>query len=154
MPEPTEPFSRHLARLGGFALILLGIVAVLAVFAPPTHGPAPVEGFEVTKPPWPVLWLYPIENWVGVSGILWATLVVFAGLLIVPFVDRGEERHPLRRLQVVNRPWSRKRTGAHGPVPPSRPGDPIKTRRQGARPAPVRGARCAVRKHGRRRWTK
>jgi hypothetical protein len=132
---------------------------VLAVFAPPTHGPAPVEGFEVTKPPWPVLWLYPIENWVGVSGILWATLVVFAGLLIVPFVDRGEERHPLRRLQVVNRPWSRKRTGAHGPRSAfaTRRSDQDPTARGPTGPGPrcaVRGARCAVRKHGRRRWTK
>lgn len=100
-PEPTEPFSRHLGRLGGFTLLLVGILTVLAVLAPPGHGPAPVEGIEVTKPPWPLLWLYPIENWVGVSGILWATLAVFAALLIVPFVDRGPERHPRRRLAVV-----------------------------------------------------
>ncbi len=63
------------------------MLAVLAVLAPPAHGPAPVEGIEVTKPPWPMLWLYPIENWVGVSGILWATLAVFAALLVVPFVE-------------------------------------------------------------------
>ena len=101
VPEPTERFSRHLARLGGFALILVGVVTVLAVIAPPTHGPAPVDGIEVTKPPWPMLWLYPIENWVGVSGLLWATLAIFAALLIVPFVDRGHERDPSKRLGVV-----------------------------------------------------
>ncbi len=100
-PERTEPFSRHLARLGGFALILLGVIAVLAVLAPPLHGPAPVEGIEVTKPPWPMLWVYPIENWVGVAGILWATLAIFAALFVVPFADRGSERHPRRRLRVV-----------------------------------------------------
>ena len=100
-PEPTERFSRHLGRLAGFALILVGVVVALAVLAPPAHGPAPVEGIEVTKPPWPLLWLYPIENWVGVSGILWATLAVFVALLVVPFVDRGPERHPRRRLAVV-----------------------------------------------------
>lgn len=101
LPEPSEPFSRHLGRLAGFGLILIGIVIALAVVAPPAHGPIPVEGIEVTKPPWPMLWLYPVENWVGVSGILWATLAIFLALLIVPFVDRGEERHPLRRLRVV-----------------------------------------------------
>lgn len=101
VPEPTEPFSRHLARLGGFGLVLVGILLALAVFAPPSHGPAAVEGIEVTKPPWPMLWLYPVENWVGVSGILWATLAIFAALLIVPFVDRGREQHPRRRLRVV-----------------------------------------------------
>lgn len=99
--EPVEPFSRHLARLGGFALILVAIVTVFAVLLPPLHGPSPVEGIEVTKPPWPMLWLYPIENWIGVSGILWGTLAIFGALLIVPFVDRGQDRHPLRRVRVV-----------------------------------------------------
>ena len=100
-PEPTEPFSRHLARLGGFALILIGVLTVLAVLLPPAHGPAPVQGIEVTKPAWPLLWVYPVENWVGVSGILWATVIIFVLLLIVPFVDRSEERSPSKRLGVV-----------------------------------------------------
>lgn len=100
-PEPTEPFTRHLARLGGFTLVLVAIVGAIAVLAPPGHGPAPVEGIEVTKPPWPMLWLYPLENWVGVAGILWATLAIFGVLVAVPFVDRGQELHPRRRLAVV-----------------------------------------------------
>lgn len=100
-PEATEHFTRHLARLGGFTLVLVAIVGAIAVLAPPGHGPAPVEGIEVTKPPWPLLWLYPLENWIGVSGILWATLAIFAVLVTVPFVDRGTELHPRRRLAVV-----------------------------------------------------
>lgn len=100
-PEPTELFSRHLARLGGFALVLIGVLTLLAVLLPPGHGPAPVTGIEVTKPAWPLLWVYPVENWVGVSGILWATVVIFVALLIVPFVDRSEERSPKKRLAIV-----------------------------------------------------
>jgi ubiquinol-cytochrome c reductase cytochrome b subunit len=100
-PEPTEPFSRHLARLGGFGLILIGVLTVLAVLLPPGHGPAPVAGIEVTKPAWPLLWVYPVENWVGVSGILWATVAIFVALLIVPFVDRSDERAPAKRLGIV-----------------------------------------------------
>lgn len=100
-PEPTEPFTRHLGRLGGFTLVLVAVIGLLAVLAPPGHGPAPVEGIEITKPPWPMLWLYPLENWIGVSGILWATLVIFGALVAVPLVDRGQELHPRRRLAVV-----------------------------------------------------
>jgi len=78
-----------------------GALTVLAVFLPPAHGPAPVQGIEVTKPPWPMLWLYPIEDWVGVSGILWATLAIFVALLLAPFVDRSRGRSPRRRLPII-----------------------------------------------------
>ena len=101
LPEPTAKFSRHLSHLLAFSLVLVGLVTLLALLVPPGHGPAPVAGIEVTKPAWPLLWIYPVENWVGISGILWATVAMFTALLIVPFVDRGEERNPRRRLKIV-----------------------------------------------------
>ena len=100
-PERSEPFTRHLARLGAFALVVLGVLALLAVLAPPHYGPAPVAGIEVTKPPWPMLWIYPVENLVGVSGILWAVVAMLGVLLLVPLLDRGKERNPRRRLPMM-----------------------------------------------------
>ena len=101
VPEPATRFSRHLVHLASFSLVLIGAITLLALLAPPPHGAAPVAGIEVTKPPWPLLWIYPVENWVGISGILWATIAIFVALLIVPFVDRSEERSPRRRLSIV-----------------------------------------------------
>ena len=100
-PEPTKPFTTHLGELGALALVLIGILTVLAVLLPPAHGHAPIEGIEVTKPPWPMLWVYPVEDWIGVGGILWATLAIFSILLIVPLVDRSAERRPRRRLPMM-----------------------------------------------------
>lgn len=100
-PEPTRPFTKHLAELGALALVLIGVLTILAVLAPPPHGPAPIEGIEITKPPWPLLWVYPIEDWVGVAGILWATLTIFLMLFLVPLVDRTPERHPRKRLPMM-----------------------------------------------------
>ncbi len=101
LPEPEAGFSRHLAHLAAFSLVLIGVIILLSVLAPPPHGSAPVAGIEITKPPWPLLWIYPVEDWVGISGILWATIAIFVALLIVPFVDRSEERDPRRRLRIV-----------------------------------------------------
>jgi ubiquinol-cytochrome c reductase cytochrome b subunit len=100
-PEPTEPFTRHLARLGGYGLILLSVLFILAALFPPGIGHAPVTGIEVTKPAWPMLWVYPIEDAVGVKGILWATVAIFTLLLLVPILDRGPERSPRRRLPMM-----------------------------------------------------
>lgn len=100
-PEGAEPFTRHLARLGAYGLILLAGLAVLAVLMPPGLGHAPISGIEVTKPAWPLLWVYPVEDWVGVSGILWATVAIFGALLLVPALDRRRDRHPRHRKVVI-----------------------------------------------------
>jgi ubiquinol-cytochrome c reductase cytochrome b subunit len=95
--EPREPFSHHLRRIGAFALILVGILAALAVLWPRGVGPTPVEGIEVAKPPWMFWWLFTLEDWIGLKGILWGTGVLFALLIAVPFVDRNPERWWRRR---------------------------------------------------------
>ncbi len=95
--EPTEPFTHHLRRISAFALVLLAGLMILAVLVPPAVGPTPVAGVEVTKPPWMFWWMFTLENWLGLSGILWGSAVLFAVLVAVPFVDRGPERHWRRR---------------------------------------------------------
>lgn len=95
--EPVEPFTHHLRRIGAFALVLVGVLAVLAVLWPRGVGPTPVEGIEVTKPPWMFWWLFTLENWVGLKGIVWGTGALFGLLAAVPFVDRNQERRWQRR---------------------------------------------------------
>lgn len=93
----TLPFTRHLAHLAKYAAILVGLILILAVLRPPVIGPAPVEGIEVTKPPWPFLPLFAIENWVGVPGLLWVSIASFILLALVPFLDRSPHRHAGQR---------------------------------------------------------
>ena len=95
--EAREPFTHHLRRLGAFGLGLLGVLGGLAVVFPPGIGPTPVEGIEVTRPLWMFWWLFTLENWVGLKGILWGTIGLFAVLAAVPFVDRRSERRWRRR---------------------------------------------------------
>lgn len=90
--EPTEPFTHHLRRITALGLALAGIVGILAVLLPPAIGPDPVEGIEVTRPPWNFWWMFTLENWWGLSGILYGGGVLFVLLAALPFVDRNPHR--------------------------------------------------------------
>jgi ubiquinol-cytochrome c reductase cytochrome b subunit len=90
--EPTEPFTAHLRRLVAFGMMSLALLSVLAVLFPPGVGPTPVAGIEVTKPPMLFWWLFTLENWIGLPGILWGAGVLFAILAAVPFIDRNPQR--------------------------------------------------------------
>ena len=95
--EAAGPFTHHLRRVGIFALIVFGVIGLIALLFPPGVGPVPVEGIEVTKPPWPFLWFFGLEDFVGLNGILYGAIAFFAVLVALPFVDRGRERHWRRR---------------------------------------------------------
>ena len=95
--EPTEPFTHHLRRIAAFGLVLVGVLGVIAVIWPPGVGQSPVEGIEVTRPPWNFWWMFTLENWFGLKGILYGELAFFALLLALPFVDRNPQRLWRRR---------------------------------------------------------
>lgn len=95
--EPTEPFTHHLRRISAFGLALLGGIGLLAVFFPPGLGAAPVQGIEVTEPPLTFWWLYTLENWFGLSAIVYGEAIFFGLLVLVPFLDRNPERFWRRR---------------------------------------------------------
>lgn len=101
LPAAEETFARHLRLVGAYSLILLGAMTVLAVLLPAGLGPAPVEGIEVTKPPWPFLPLYTLENLLGLTAVLYAPLALFLVLVLVPFLDRGGPIHTGARRRVL-----------------------------------------------------
>lgn len=95
--EPTEPFTHHLRRITAFGIALLGLLGLLAVLAPPAIGPPPVAGIEITRPPLNFWWMFTLENWIGLPGILYGGSVFFGLLVILPFVDRNPNRYWRRR---------------------------------------------------------
>ncbi len=100
-PDVQVPFTIHLRDLTGWVLWLLGILVALAAVTQSPIGATPVAGIEVTKPLWPFWWLYQLENWVGLTGLFWAPVVVFLFLASIPFLDRSPERQPSRRKWVM-----------------------------------------------------
>ena len=92
--EPkTERFSNHVRKLTGVGLLLFAALGTLAALAPPGIGHPAVEGVEVTKPFWPFLWIYSVENTMGMTGMVIAPAVLFGFLAIVPLLDRQDHGH-------------------------------------------------------------
>ncbi len=89
--ERSTAFRRHAVKLTGLGLLTWALVGVLAVVAPEDLGYAAVAGVEITKPHWPVLWVYGLENLLGVWGMILGPTIVFAFLGAVPLLDRGSE---------------------------------------------------------------
>ncbi len=98
--ETRVPFTTHLSRILYWTLIVLAAALVLTALRPTGIGPEGVEGIEITKPPWYFVWLYPFENWFGLKALVVVPGLLVAGLVALPFAERGKERDPRRR-----RPW-------------------------------------------------
>jgi len=94
-------FLGHIGVAGLYSLIGLGLLVFLAITIPAQLGPAPVAGVEITKPWWMFLPVFAIENAVGLSGLLWASIAIFVALALVPLLDRGPNLHPSRRRGVL-----------------------------------------------------
>ena len=96
VPSATETsvFRMHAIRLTGFGLVLFAALGVLAVLVPEGIGYPPVAGVEITKPFWPVLWVYGLENLLGAWGMILGPSAVFLFLMVVPLLDRGADRKP------------------------------------------------------------
>lgn len=100
--EPTEPFTHHLRRIAAFGLVLFGVLGILATILPPPLGSSPVQGIEVTTPPWMFWWTFALEDWFGVRAILWGESAFFLILAAVPFLDRSRQRSWRRRRVSVS----------------------------------------------------
>lgn len=86
--DETGVFRRHAVRLAGGGLLAASLVGLLAVLFPPGLGYPAVAGAEVTKPFWPVLWVYGLENVLGAWGMVLGPAALFGFLAAVPFLDR------------------------------------------------------------------
>jgi len=88
-------FLRHLRHVAAYSLIIIGIIKLAAAFYTPALLHEPVPDVEWTKPPWPFLFLYPLETYGGM-WTLWAVpLFAAAELLIIPSFVRPEKRRDL-----------------------------------------------------------
>lgn len=99
--ELSGTFSEHLFGIIRFSLVFYGLVAILAALVSAPLQPEASSVETGVKPPWIYLWQYGAENFLGMAGILYSTIVLFLLILIVPLLDRGASRDPKDRKGVL-----------------------------------------------------
>lgn len=104
--HPGEPadgsnFQVHLRKLTGLGLLFFAFVALLAVFSPAPLLPEGVAGMEITKPPFFFLWIYAIENVLGLTGLVVVPPLIFFLLFLPPLLDRKSSARPGDRKLIL-----------------------------------------------------
>jgi quinol-cytochrome oxidoreductase complex cytochrome b subunit len=99
--ELTGTFTEHLFGILRFSLIFYGLVAILATIVHAPLGAAASAEPTGVKPPWIYWWQYGVENYLGMAGILYSSIVLLLLFLIVPLLDRGPSRDPKDRKGVL-----------------------------------------------------
>jgi len=98
----TVMFSDHLKRVILYSIIAYGLAAIAAALWPPILLPGPYNGIEATKPPWPFLPFYAMEDLIGLYSLLIIPLLIFVGLILIPFIDRKESLASTGRKVIVS----------------------------------------------------
>jgi len=97
----TVPFSTHIKKMFLNGAVVTIIVILFSLFSSAPLYFKGVESIEVTKPPWFLLWLYPLENIFGIPAIAFTTGLVIILLAAIPIVDRNEITNPKHRKKMM-----------------------------------------------------
>ncbi len=100
--EKKVPFMTHVKRMLLYGLIAVGIAVVLALTLQAPLQMRGIEGIEITKPPWFLLWIFPLENSLGLIAIPVVSIVVIVLIAAVPIlIDRKLETDPRKRKAMM-----------------------------------------------------
>ncbi len=94
-------FSSHIVRMFEYGAAITVLAIILSLMSPAPLYQRGIEGIEITKPPWYLIWLYPLEDIFGIKAIAGTSILMFVILAAVPLVDRKEITDPRRRKIMI-----------------------------------------------------
>lgn len=94
-------FSSHMVRIFEYGAAVTVLAIILSLMSPAPLYQRGIEGIEITKPPWYLIWLYPLEDIFGIKAIAGTSILMFVILAAVPLVDRKEITDPRRRKIMI-----------------------------------------------------
>ncbi len=99
--EKTQKFTDHLRQLAKYGTGLILLVSALALLLTPPLGTEPVNIESGVKPWWMFLWIYGLENLLGIQAILIGSGVLGLFLILVPIIDRKKDKLPDNFWQAI-----------------------------------------------------
>ena len=99
--EGGSTFREHFRKMFAHGLLLVGLAGLLSVLWPAELGHPAVEGAEVTKPPFFFLWIYALENKLGMTAMVVGPPVLFLLLMLPPLLDRKGSTLPRDRKGIL-----------------------------------------------------
>ncbi|MFQ5778806.1 MAG: cytochrome b N-terminal domain-containing protein [Terriglobia bacterium] len=99
--EGGSNFQVHLRKLAALGLLFFAGAALLAVFSPAPLLSEGVSGVEITKPPFFFLWIYAVENFLGLTGLVVVPPLVYVLFFLPPLIDRKPSARPGDRKLIL-----------------------------------------------------
>jgi len=84
-----------------YGIAVTVIVIILSIILPAPLSMRGVEGIEITKPPWYLLWMFPLEDLFGLGVIPYVSAIIVILLAAIPLVDRKEFTEPAKRKAML-----------------------------------------------------
>jgi quinol-cytochrome oxidoreductase complex cytochrome b subunit len=101
MAERKSTFDRTIKWILIYSATYYGVVALLALVFPAPLGVENQGEAMHLKPPWPYLWLYGLENWLGMNAMIYGMGILLLLLALIPLVDRGTEKAYRNRKAIL-----------------------------------------------------
>lgn len=99
--EKMVPFSTHVKWMILYGTLAFALVAVVALAVAAPLSSVGNTAIEVSKPDWYLLWIYSVENYLGLQAVPYILTPALILMTIVPALDRGPETNPRKRKTMM-----------------------------------------------------
>jgi len=98
----TMTFSSHVKRMIFYGMIAVIVTVVISAILPAPLGMRGVDGIEITKPPWYLLWIFPLEDAFGISSIPVVSVIIISIIASAPLFNRTPHtNHRTKKLMII-----------------------------------------------------
>jgi len=95
--EKMVPFSTHMKWMVFYGMLAFGLTAIVSLIVAAPLSSVGNTAIEVSKPDWYLLWIYSVENYLGLQAVPYILTPALILMTIVPALDRGPETNPRKR---------------------------------------------------------